>query len=115
MRNIDNEVLYIIPALFVRTGKTVKYIPFDQILYLKAEGSYTTVVFCNQTKEHLSSLTLGQIEQKMKCPFIPRIHRSYMVNLKQVTGLVGNAMKVGKEIIPIGRSYRHVLESFIII
>ena len=32
MRNIDNEVLYIIPALFVRTGKTVKYIPFDQIL-----------------------------------------------------------------------------------
>lgn len=115
MRNIDNEILYTIPALFIRTSKTVKYIPFEQILYLKAEGSYTTVVLCDQAKVYLSSLTLGQIEQKMNCPFICRLHRSYMVNLKLVSGIVGNALKVGKEIIPIGRSYKHVLKSFIII
>lgn len=115
MKNIDNEILYIIPALFIRTSKTVRYIPFEQILYLKAEGSYTIVVLYDQTKVYLSSLTLGQIEQKMNCSFILRIHRSYMVNLKQITGLVGNAVKVGKEIIPIGRSYKHVLKSFIII
>ena len=117
MKNIDKNslYLYIIPALFIRTNKSVKYIPFEQILYLKAEGSYTTVVLCDQDKKYLSSLTLGQIEQKMNCPFILRLHRSYMVNLKQVTGIVGNAVRVGKEIIPIGRSYKHIKNSFIII
>ncbi len=115
IRKFETDISYNVPALFIRTNRVVKYIPFEHILYLKAEGSYTTVVVCDHEKEYLSSLTLGQIEKKMKCPFIPRVHRSYMVNIKQISGMVGNAVRIGKYIIPIGRTYRHVLDHFVII
>lgn len=29
--------------------------------------------------------------------------------------MVGNAIKIGNNIIPVGRTYRHVLKSFIVI
>lgn len=85
------------------------------ILYLKAEGNYTFIFVETGNERFLSAYTLGTIEDQLKCPFIQRVHRSYIINLKQVTGMVGNAVKIGNHIIPIGRTYRHVLKSFIIL
>lgn len=115
MKNKNALLSFIVPALFIRTNKTIKCIPFENILYLQAEGSYTSIFEHEGIGKHLSAYTLGYIEQKLICPFILRVHRSYMVNLKQITGMVGNSIKIGNTIIPVGRTYKHILNSFIII
>lgn len=115
MKNNNAHASFTVPVLFIRTNKAVKCISFEDILYLQAEGSYTYIFGCNETGKHLSGYTLGYIEQKLICPFILRVHRSYMVNLKQITGMVGNSIKIGNNIIPVGRTYKHILNSFVII
>lgn len=115
MKTDNVHASFIVPVLFIRTNKAIKCIPFENILYLQAEGSYTYIFECNGTDKHLSAYTLGYIEQRLKCPFIFRVHRSYMVNLKQITGMVGNSIKINNNIIPIGRTYKHILNNFIII
>lgn len=115
MKNENALLSFSVPALFIRTNKAVKYIPFEDVLYLQAEGSYTYVFERNGTGKYLSAYTLGYIEQKLICPFILRVHRSYMVNLKYITGMVGNSIRINNIIIPVGRTYRHILNSLIII
>jgi len=112
-QKVQNQ--YVIPALFIRTNKTVKFIPFESILYLKAEGNYTIIFVTTGNERFLSACTLGSIEDRINCPFIQRVHRSYIINLKQVTGMIGNAIKIGNNIIPVGRTYKDVFKSFIIL
>ena len=115
MKNENAHITFTVPVLFIRTNKAVKCIPFENILYLQAEGSYTYIFECGGTVKHLSAYSLGHIEQNLRCPFILRVHRSYMVNLKQITGMISNSIKIGNNIIPIGRTYKHILNNFIII
>ena len=55
------------------------------------------------------SFHLAVIEKQLPETDFIRIHRSYLVNLKHVTALVGNSLKIGEQFLVIGREYREQL------
>lgn len=101
-------------ALVWKQNSYVK-VAFDDILWVKAERSYS-VIRLVQKSEVIVSSNLAVIEKVLPAPDFVRIHRSYIVNLRHVESLVGNSLKVEKSLLTIGREYRErVLGRFVFI
>jgi two-component system LytT family response regulator len=72
--------------LAVPSGNTYRFIELDDIHYLKAEGSYTQLVFTDETRL-IASRTLKNFEEILddSTSFF-RCHKSFLVNAKYITG-----------------------------
>lgn len=55
----------------------------DQILYIQADGNYSTIYF-NDGRKHYVSITLKRLEEMLfQRPFV-RIHQSFLINLEHI-------------------------------
>ncbi|HYM94583.1 MAG TPA: LytTR family DNA-binding domain-containing protein [Chitinophagaceae bacterium] len=76
-------------------GKMVKlrikneflYVSSDQIIRLKAIGSYTKITLINN-REHVISINLGTLEEKLGNGNFIRIHRSDIININHIMRIV---------------------------
>lgn len=72
----------------VPVGQALTFIELDNILFLKAENSYTEINFRDKTKL-LVSRTLKNFEDTLQdFPEFIRSHKSYIVNKKYITNYV---------------------------
>lgn len=83
----------------------------DDIIYIKALGSYTQIVIDNITENSnniLSTKKLGSWEKLLKSSSIIRVHKSYMVNISKISKMSGNEVSLNGMIekIPLGRKYK---------
>jgi DNA-binding LytR/AlgR family response regulator len=65
----------------------------DNLFYIESADNYSNVVYFNDQKiiRQLIRGSLKRIESQIDIPYIIRCHRSYIVNLKQVDHIKGNA------------------------
>lgn len=72
--------------LAVPSGNSYRFIELDDIHYLKADGSYTQLVFTDETRL-IASRTLKNFEEILddSTSFF-RCHKSFLVNSKYITG-----------------------------
>ncbi len=88
-------------------------VAFDDILWIKAEGSYCTIRLTRK-REMTVSFHLAVVEKELPVSDFARIHRSYIVNLKHVESLIGNCLKIEDVLLTIGREYREkTLDRFV--
>jgi hypothetical protein len=83
-------------------------------LYAKVDSNYLEIFydFTNSNEKDLKRLTLKEFSDQLKSyPFIFKIHRSYVVNLKAIESVSGNAQgyalclkNYSKRTIPVSRS-----------
>lgn len=92
------------PFIFLKNGTKFEKVSIETINYLKAEGSYSKFVTCE--KEYFLSGNLNNISGKLRNPSFLRIHRSYVVNIDNITGIDSDYVFIGAESIPISRSYK---------
>lgn len=83
-------------------------VPWIEIMWIEAAGSYS-ILHLTSGKTMTLSFHLAVIEKQLPETDFIRIHRSYLVNLKHVTALVGNSLKIGEQFLVIGREYREQL------
>ncbi|MCP1101083.1 two-component system LytT family response regulator [Aequitasia blattaphilus] len=57
-------------------------IPYRDILYIEAEGSYSNI-FLHTGNHVLIRKGIGEIEYESTCRYLVRVHKSYIVNLLQ--------------------------------
>lgn len=81
----------------------------EDILYVKADRNYCTIFTDHQ--QHVLSLSLAAFERKIPGNILTRIHRSYLVNLALIDSLDEHYVFFQKTAIPIGKSYRKILQS----
>ena len=91
----------------VLTPKGKVEIPLNEILYFEADGSYTKIVTADQT--YLKRVSLKEILDNVTIDFI-RIHRSYIVNVQQITSRKANSVFIGETELNISRSYKKNLQ-----
>jgi len=84
----------------------------NEILYCKSDGSYTTV-FMKNKEDFLVSKSIKHIQELLPPQNFLRIHKSYIVNLKEVKEVLkqgsGEVVLSNDKIIPISRSHRQVV------
>lgn len=93
-------------------GSTVRLIPVDQVVYLKADAKYTLVVW--QGGEGLIRTPIKELAENLDGEQFARIHRSAIVNLAHIAAFVhgndaGEVHLVGRpEKLPVSRSFLHL-------
>lgn len=90
----------------------------EELLYIESADNYSNVVFYrnNKINKQLLRGSLKRLESQITFPFIVRCHRSYIVNLKLINHIKGNAQgyriefKIDfSDVIPISRNYSKAL------
>lgn len=91
----------------------------NNLFYIESADNYSTVIFLNDDDKVSKKLLRGslkRIESQITFSFIVRCHRSYIVNLKQINHIKGNAQGYRIEFkselndtVPVSRSYSKAL------
>ena len=91
--------------------KDYKLIKIDvkEINWIEALADYVIIYTSNGRFTVLS--TMKSIEQKLPSTEFVRVHRSYIIRIDKISEMNVNTVKIGKKIVPIGRSYK---ENFMI-
>ena len=93
--------------LFVYANKTGHKIKVNDILYIKSELDYISIVFENEKILLLDSL--NNWEKKLKYYNFIRTHRSYLVNYNRINKVKINKVLLGSIELPIGITYKSKL------
>lgn len=82
--------------IFLRTdNQSSEMILYADILYLEAGRSYCSVVTENNT--FMLSNNMRKVFNQFESPDFIKVHRGYIININQVTGIEGNLVKLGKK------------------
>ncbi|WMX17507.1 MULTISPECIES: LytTR family DNA-binding domain-containing protein [unclassified Aureispira] len=97
--------------IFVKADKKLIKIRFDQINYI--EGLKDYVILHTPNGRVVTLQTMKSLEIKLPSDIFMRVHRSFIVNLANISVIEGNTVQIEKKIIPIGKNYKDVLLNII--
>lgn len=106
-KNHSEGKLLIRDAVFVRHEGNLVKVKYDDILWLKGDGNYTTLV----TRQSVFSVRniLKDFEMVLPVDRFMRIHKSYIVQVSEIISINPREVKVGTDLVPVGRTYYHEL------
>lgn len=101
------EKLLIKDAIFVRHEGNLVKVKYDDILWLKGDGNYTTLV----ARHSVFSVRniLKDFETALPADRFMRIHKSYIVQVSEINAINNREIKVATDLVPVGRTYYHDL------
>ncbi len=100
----EPETILLKDRIFVReNNNSMVKIKLEDILYVEAERAYCQITTVERSC--LITSSLSQLEQKLSSPFLMRVHRSYLVNLRQIERIEENQITIGDKRISVSRSY----------
>ena len=94
-------------CIFVRHLNSMVKVNITDILYIEAERNYCRI-FTNN-KEYLLVMTLKEMDNKLPAKHFLRIHRSFIINISQITEIATSHIVIGKKAIPISKSVKKEL------
>lgn len=100
-------------SLFVKIGEKLQRVDLDEILVIKSDGdNYISLV--TQHKEYYCRTNLKEIQPKLPATFV-RVHRAYLINLKQIDTYNEREQMVQlkNQSVPIARSYHKTFLSLL--
>lgn len=103
-----NEPEEIKDHLFLNVQKKKVKILFSEIIYIESQEEYIKLV--TTKKVYFSKVTTSEMETILPTHLFKRIHRSYIVSLKKIDSYNSEMVEVNGISIPIGRSYRHIID-----
>ena len=96
--------------IFVKAGQRGKMlkIDLDDIDYVEAMNNY--IAFHRGPQKTLAYLTMRELEERLPSGDFMRIHKSYIVALKQISSMENNELilKKNQSRIPIGANYKEI-------
>lgn len=90
--------------LFLKNGKMLHKVFFDEIYYVQSMSNYYRVVTEKQTFVLYGSIT--EFYNKLDSKIFDRVHRSYIVNTNKITGIKEKYLILGEHKIPMNRLYK---------
>jgi DNA-binding LytR/AlgR family response regulator len=98
-------------TIFIKKDSHFEKIDIKKINYVEANGHY--LVFYLIDKQVMATMTLKSFCEKMQNQHFLQLHRSYAVNLENITGFDDEDVFFDKKRVPIGKTYRkEFLEKF---
>ncbi|MES2829352.1 MAG: LytTR family DNA-binding domain-containing protein [Bacteroidota bacterium] len=94
-------------SLFVKDGHNWVQIIFDDILYIKAEDNYISIV--EQNKYTLTRMKLSDIQNKLPSNHFLKIHKSYIISIPKIIKVENHQVIIANTKIPLSRSCREEL------
>lgn len=93
--------------IFVRHKDQMVKLFLRDILYVEAERAYCHIK--TEQTDYMLSIALGKLEDQLPPGDFLRVHRSYLVNLRQIDAVSDRHLVIGKRAIPVSKDKREVL------
>ncbi len=90
--------------LTVRADRKLYKINFDHIKYIEGQRAYVT--FHTEKKKITALASLKELEDALPRKDFIRIHKSYIVSIKDIISLEGNVIEVDETKLPVGKIYK---------
>jgi DNA-binding LytR/AlgR family response regulator len=94
-------------SIFIKVKDQLVKFDYNEILYFEAYDNYAFLH--TEKKKHILSSSLKQLEERISNNRFMRSHRSFIINLDKVDGIMSRYVVVNKQEIPIGKTYREKL------
>lgn len=89
---------------YVNIDRRLIKIDIASINIVEAKGDYINIKMSD--KNYTVHSTLKKIEEKLPKDLFLKVHRSYIINTKQIIDIEDNSVLIGKDVIPVSRSNR---------
>ena len=100
-------------SIFVKTDYKVIKIAISDICYVEAMSEYLKIHLDSQPKPIITLLSMKKMEERLPDYFM-RIHRSYIINLKQIREVNKNRVIMDADTyLPIGDNYRDAFNDYL--
>jgi DNA-binding LytR/AlgR family response regulator len=106
-KNLPTENVLLTDRIFVRDKDRMVKLKFEDIHYVKAERNYCQIF--TEGKNYLLSVPLKTFEKRLTSVFFERVHRSFVVNLKQIDEIDETHVYCRKQAIPISKSHKELI------
>jgi len=93
--------------IILKADKKIYAVEPSEILYLEGQGDYVRIVL--QDKKLMVHETLKHLTEILPDEEFMRIHKSYVVNLKQISFIEGNQVRIGEQLVPFSPAQREAL------
>ena len=90
--------------IFLKEGFKFIKVRYDDIIMLKAERAYCTLVTEDQT--FTFSKSMNKIEDQLDHDKLYRVHRSFVINMDKITELTGNIIHLGQHRAELSKNHR---------
>ena len=105
---------------------TIPTTPTQKIIYIKSErktiklsmrdinyieGMNNYVIFHTINNRHIVYRSITDLLTELDEHFV-RVHKSYVVNTSKIVSFNKEEVAIGEKVIPIGKTYRHVVDQF---
>lgn len=96
-------------SFFIKQNNVLKKIPYDTVLWIKAEGNYSMVHIDN--KRYVLKISLKKVLDQLPSDRFLQIHRAHIVDVMKIDDIdmAKSELSVGGHKLPIGRSYKEDL------
>lgn len=98
---------------FVKSEYKLVKIEIDKILYVEGLKDYVKIYLVGAPKPVLTLTTLKQMEARLANSHFIRLHRSFIVNVKMISGVERSGVFVGNVRIPVGDGYKQKLQALL--
>ncbi len=93
----------------ISENRIIYRIQLANILYIQSWGNYLKVFLDNQEMKIIRK-TIKAMEKELPNTLFQRIHKSYIVNIQQVTAIEGNQILIATKKLAIGKSYLNLVK-----
>ena len=104
-QNIEEQEHFLLEdSVFIKDQHLAEKVMFDDILYLEAERAYCRIV--TKDKVYTLSISMNKVSEQIQKPFFVRVHRSYVVNINNITGVEGNVLKLHDNEVHVNKEFK---------
>lgn len=93
--------------IFVKSDQSFVRISLSDIVYLHADRSYCNIVTENKT--YVQAVSMNHVFDQIQNQDFVRIHRSHVVNIRKITAIDGNIVRLGKHALEMSKGMRDEL------
>lgn len=90
--------------MFVRSDRRMVKIDFSTILYLESLSDYVKIFTSEKTI--VTRETISNLEEKLSAKKFIRIHRSFIISIKNINSYTNEFIEIHQKALPISRSYK---------
>lgn len=90
--------------IFIKDGKTIRKILFNDIYFLEAKGDYVKIHFAD--KYYVIHTTLKILEEKLSTKEFIRVHRSFIVAIEKIDYIEENILFLNAISVPLSEFYK---------
>lgn len=90
--------------IFVKTGKTIVKVNFEDILYI--EGLKDYVLIFTSTEKIIAGMNMKAIEAQLPASHFKRINKSYIINILHIKSIENDSLMIGGKELTIGKIFK---------